>query len=308
MSKQTSTKVKEDIRAAIENETYRVQTTVCYNRDPDIVSVNQILGYCHFGGSHNGVVTKNILAGHDCVNKKCPFLERYDLPGWEHIRQAEERKQKQREQIRQTLEDKKRLQADMLAAAVAYIEYFDLPITITSIRQVSRPAPRDKKVSDGRKYIDYYIAESDTHYLNDWNDLGRFLGDIFGYYFITKQVRLPDGHTATFDNIPGVTRDHIRETYQLASMGTYPESIRKLIDRDLENKAKISEVLANQDPEQFLTPELLEWFDGDRTIKEIDNPTKEKNKLSGWLSRILPRLFKKKDNSPLFLALPPFWG
>ena len=308
MINQTSAKVKEDIRTAAQNGTNRIQAIICCNRNPVPVHVSQLLGYCHFGGSHSGVVTKNILNSHDCLNKKCYFLERYDLPGWIPIEEEIERKRVQKEQVRQAIEEKKQLNADMLAAAVAFIEYFDLPIAITSIRQISRPVSSDRKVINGRKYIVYYIAETETYHQKDQTGLQLFLGNLFGYFFSLRQVTLPDGKRATFDNIPGVTRDHIRETYQLASMGTYPESIRKLIDRDLENKAKISEVLANQDPEQFLTPELLEWFDGDRTIKEIDNPTKEKNKLSGWLSRILPRLFKKKDNSPLFLALPPFWG
>lgn len=294
MSKQTSTKVKEDIRTASANGTNRIQAVICCNRNPVPIYVDKILGYCHFGGSHSGVVTRNILKTHDCLKKNCYFLERYDLPGWIPIEEEIERKRKKKEQVKQSIEAKKQLNADMLAAAVAFIEYFDLPIAITGIRQITRPVSPDRKVQDGRKYSVYYIADTENYHLHDETGLRLYLANLFGYFFTTRQVTLPNGHNATFDNIPDVTRDHIRETYQLASMGTFPKPIRKLIDRDLENKAKISEVMENQDAEQFLTPELLEWFDADHAIKEIDNPKRSENKLSCWLRKMLFGLFKRK--------------
>ena len=61
------------------------------------ISAREIVGYCHLEG-HPGKVSKRILKEHQCLEKKCPFLERYNAnPYWAELQKEEARKRKDKE-------------------------------------------------------------------------------------------------------------------------------------------------------------------------------------------------------------------
>ena len=161
------------------------------------VDTHSIVGKCHCA-AHKGYLTVILLHRHECVEKGCFHLEKFEgYPYWarREAREATLRGQKARKKRRklelaaQKQKEERRLSA--LRATVQKIaDELYMPILIT------RVAPA-VQAEAGKQYIVNYV--SDGAY-NDWNayfSLAYEMGRRFGGKYLLKHHKGPDGRYLT---------------------------------------------------------------------------------------------------------------
>lgn len=182
-----------------QNGTVYPEENVQFKRVPLIdgtfrkVSIKSIVGYCHCS-KHKGYIDAALLESHDCVEKKCVYLERFeDYPFWINYMKL----QKEKEHRKRAKKHRMQLQAahkecveremkTMLENAQGIADRLDYPIIIIKV------VPRyDTK--ENYEYIVNYV--SDNLY-DDWHlyfDLALTMGKCFGGKYILKHLKKPDG-------------------------------------------------------------------------------------------------------------------
>lgn len=111
----------------------------------------KIVGCCH-NKIHPGKLTKPVLYAHECLEKKCPYFEKYDeSPFWA----ACEKRRRAREEVkRRQKKEKARLQAEeaslgrMRDALQRYADASGAAIDVVRVVRLSRHAYRAFYVSD----------------------------------------------------------------------------------------------------------------------------------------------------------------
>ena len=70
------------------------------------VNTKNVIGKCH-NQTHPGIITKSLLEEHECLNKTCPFLEKFsDHPFWvEYERKL--KKKNERKEIKKNKQEQK---------------------------------------------------------------------------------------------------------------------------------------------------------------------------------------------------------
>ena len=66
---------------------------------------SSVVGFCH-NSKHRGYITKTLLKSHECIAKECVFLRKLNIPYWETLQRANEKKLEARinkEKQRQTI-------------------------------------------------------------------------------------------------------------------------------------------------------------------------------------------------------------
>lgn len=160
------------------------------------VAVKSIVGKCH-NDIHKGYLDIELLQQHDCINKKCHFLERFDdYPYWvEHnriIRIKEIRKIKKRKRKNERLEEEK-LKAlsdirmnELLESAQKIANRLKYPIIIT------RVAPQ--RNSEAKyEYIINYVSDVLANDWHDYFDLVIIMAKCNGGKYYLRHMRFPNG-------------------------------------------------------------------------------------------------------------------
>lgn len=160
----------------------------------EVVYLNNIVGFCHCY-THKGFLTKNLLRQHDCINKECPFLEKYrDYPFWEHFDRVQENLSKKKTEIKlkkknaviEKNAEQKQLN-EMLEKARGIQDRLNYSIIITSIKK------------DDHQF-DYVINYVSSRPRDDWGryvPLALELRKIYGRTFRINHIKNVDGTYAT---------------------------------------------------------------------------------------------------------------
>ena len=63
--------------------------------DGHYANSNNIIARCHLL-THRGYLTKSLVKSHDCINKKCPFMEKIKKEYWKALDEAKQEKKDNR--------------------------------------------------------------------------------------------------------------------------------------------------------------------------------------------------------------------
>ena len=154
-----------------------------------------ILGWCH-NAIHKGAVTKPIMDKHDCIAKKCPFLQRNRYnPFWKNY----DARQKEKEKLKKTIREKKRRKAieaqELIALADKWRSHLSGTDCDMQIVRVARNSPNaytifyvsDNNFIDGNRYPDF-LGTLKRQHPGCWFTL-RHIRDIYGNYVTRKEYR-----------------------------------------------------------------------------------------------------------------------
>lgn len=156
------------------------------------VDVPSIVGFCH-NQQHKGFLTVRILNKHDCIEKNCHYLERFeDYPFWISYyrkKRAEELKRvklKHKKEQAKLHEDKlKRKEDAYKVQAYMFAEKYSITdFEIISIRQTENV------------FTIFYVS---SRAVNDWFDFREIAFAMSKKYqkkFILKHAKTPDGYYA----------------------------------------------------------------------------------------------------------------
>ena len=157
------------------------------------VAVKNIAGTCH-NNIHKGYLDIKLIKQHDCINKKCPFLERFeDYPFWinqANLAREKAHRRRERAKANERSEKTKALSAVrmniLLEAAQGIADRLGYQIIIT------RVAP---KVSSAKKYeyIINYVSDLRTDDWHDYFDLALLMGKCHGGRYTLKHMKFPNG-------------------------------------------------------------------------------------------------------------------
>ncbi len=123
----------------------------------------RILGWCHHY-MHPGAVSKSIMQAHDCLGKKCPYLERNELsPFWKELEAKKRKKRERKEKIRTEREEQERKRAAMAELAErwqSYVDDIEADLQIVRIENEMEDTFRiyyvsDNSFADGNLYPDF---------------------------------------------------------------------------------------------------------------------------------------------------------
>lgn len=162
----------------------------------EIVNLDFIVGFCHCL-THRGILTENQLKKHECIEKRCPFLEKYkDYPFWKKFERKQEELSKKKSEIKRKKKNATNIKNaeqkqinEMLEAAREIQRRFNYSIIITSIK-------KDNQFD----YVVNYVSESP---LDDWCryvPLAVGLHKSFERTFKMNHIKNVNGSFATFDD------------------------------------------------------------------------------------------------------------
>lgn len=161
------------------------------------VAVRNIAGFC-YNKTHRGYLNIDLLQRHDCVNKNCPFLKKFeDYPYWTG-RAAIKRENKKKAATRNKQRDKERQRYavaeekanKVFTAAQEVAQRLNYPIIVT------RVAPK-RNTNNNYEFIINYVSNVRS---NDWYnyfDLALILGKQYGGKYTLRHVKYPNGEYVT---------------------------------------------------------------------------------------------------------------
>ena len=157
------------------------------------VAVKNIAGTCH-NNIHKGYLDIKLLKQHDCINKKCPFLEKFeDYPFWINQASVAREKARKRREHTKALEKSEKIKAlskarmnILLEAAQGIADRLKYPIIITRVAL---------KISSANKYeyIINYVSDLRTDDWHDYFDLALLMGKCHGGRYTLKHMKFPNG-------------------------------------------------------------------------------------------------------------------
>lgn len=165
-----------------------------------VVDTKAIVGFCHYL-IHKGYVTVTLLQKHECLEKKCPYLEKFDAyPFWAKY----EAREKQKASIKQA--KKKRLLQEKIQKEKADRKTDSLKNTAQNLADkldyniiITRVA-YDNSSESQDSFIVYYVSK---YPYNDWYkfvELVKVLNNCHGGKYMLKHVKLPNGNYATLSD------------------------------------------------------------------------------------------------------------
>ena len=157
------------------------------------IAVKSIAGRCH-NNIHRGYLDIDLLQRHDCINKKCHFLERFDdYPFWvEYNKNARVKEIKKRIRKSERLkEEKSKALSDLrmnelLESAQKIANRLKYPVIIT------RVAPQ--RTSEAKyEYIINYVSDLLANDWHDYFDLVVTMAKCHGGKYYLRHMRFPNG-------------------------------------------------------------------------------------------------------------------
>lgn len=161
------------------------------------VRINNIVGYCKYH-LHKGYVNIELLQKHKCIEKKCCFLDKFDIyPFWVSYNRKEQLKQMKKEENlkikKQKEEIKKKRQKlnDVLIQRAKYwAEVLNFNIVITNAFQKSN--------SDNNcEYIINYVSENAYDDWKEYFNLALHMKRKKSERYILKHIKFSNGKYAT---------------------------------------------------------------------------------------------------------------
>lgn len=157
------------------------------------VAVKNIAGTCH-NNIHKGYLDIKLLMQHDCINKKCPFLEKFeDYPFWVSQANIAREKAKKRMEYAKAHEKSEKIKAlsdermnILLESAKGIADRLEYPIIIT------RVAPK-RSSSNKYEYIINYVSDLRADDWHDYFDLALLMGKCHGGRYTLKHMKFPNG-------------------------------------------------------------------------------------------------------------------
>lgn len=159
------------------------------------VKKSKIVGFCRCD-IHRGWLTDNIAKTHNCEAKNCVFLQKInEHEFWERTTKKAEKRKQQKELIKEIKEKKAKTNFNrenhlkrMKNFAQNIVDYFNYPIILTRIKLINE---------EKREIILNYISDKNYNDYKTYNEIAIQLGKQYGYHFLLKKVRRPDGRYAT---------------------------------------------------------------------------------------------------------------
>jgi hypothetical protein len=161
------------------------------------VRTADVVGFCHCD-VHKGYLNSTLLKKHECIEKNCSFLEKYEgFPFWLQYaakqREKAERKKAKKSHMKQV--DAKQASIDkkmseLYISAQSIADKLGYNILITGV------VPRFNTPKN-YEYIVNYVSFS-LH--DDWyryHDLAIVMAKCYGGKYILRHVRLPNGEYAS---------------------------------------------------------------------------------------------------------------
>lgn len=157
-----------------------------------VVNLDSLVGYC-FYPVHKGYVTKIMLKEHDCINKHCPFLNKFlDFPYWTHLQEennAKEIHRQERALSRKMQSIDKEILEKIKTLAQMTADEKDYSIIVTSVSKTGR-----------KHYTINYVSDNAR---SDWNQYYSIVDDIKAHInarFYLKHIKKANGRYATIDD------------------------------------------------------------------------------------------------------------
>lgn len=165
------------------------------------VKTKDLVGYCNCD-THKGHVTVKLMEQHDCLNKRCVFLDKFlDYPYWVNKSNIDKAKARHKKQVKL-----KKVQKDLLyeqiqkkcgmllSSAQEIADSLSYPILIV------RVAPQ-RSADNNYTFIINYVSNFP---FNDWSEyfsLVKELSKLHGGRYILRRLKLPNGKYAIFEDI-----------------------------------------------------------------------------------------------------------
>ena len=151
-----------------------------------------VIGCCHYM-LHPGKLTKQLLRKHNCLEKKCPFLEKYeDTPFWVAYKRAQLAKSeaRQQKQIKKAQERSKAAQLQSLRDSFqSCADATGSEITVVRVEPLNR-----------HTYRAFYVSDNT---FPDWNQFPAFVNAVERAYpdhrVSLRRIVDLDGHFVTRD-------------------------------------------------------------------------------------------------------------
>lgn len=151
------------------------------------ISVSRLIGYCHIR-NHPGYLTAQLLREHECLRKKCPFLERFETADFWKARQVSKQCKKKR-LLSENM--KNETLNELIELAQQFANNLEYPIVITSIT--------DNLYCDG-EYIINYVSDRAINDSHTYAELKRRMHKYLGKQFVLRHIKHPDGGFATIED------------------------------------------------------------------------------------------------------------
>lgn len=157
-----------------------------------VVKTKTLVGFCCHE-KYRGFLTNKLIKSHQCFEKGCPFLKKYeDFPYWQNRlrhRKTKDEYIKQKQESLANRKSEKEKNAMMLSYIREKTEREDLPIYVTSIYTTAKSSYCINYVSFERR--------------NDWQDffsLAIDMSNLFNGRFKVKHIKTLNGDYATIDD------------------------------------------------------------------------------------------------------------
>lgn len=157
--------------------------------------LKKLVGYCHCD-THKGYLNKVLMEEHQCIEKKCPFFERYeDYPYWTNLRQRKEAKEKARKPREEQRAQEEKKTAAEIRQAEKYIykeireKSYPIEITNVSLQRCSQT---------GRKYfIVNYVSDLPINDKREYQSIVLSISLHVGGGCVLRHVKDPCGNFVT---------------------------------------------------------------------------------------------------------------
>lgn len=151
-----------------------------------------IVGFCHIQ-THPGKLTKNLLREHECLEKKCPFLEKYeDSPFWidyqrRCLARSSAKQNKKKKKI--ALDAEAALLSDLRVAFQMCADFTDSPMDVI---RVDLPNPWTYRI--------FYISDNRFADGNRFPEFLEVMREKYHHHrIILRHIKDVDGHFVTRD-------------------------------------------------------------------------------------------------------------
>ena len=115
-----------------------------------VLKDNNVIGYCSYK-LHKGCVTKKLLKDHQCLEKNCPFLQKYkDVPYWKEREKAIQSKNQRKQKKKDIKKHEEECREFLLSSANGLLDKMQLDIEIIEI----------KFIASEKKVVIFYISDS----------------------------------------------------------------------------------------------------------------------------------------------------
>ncbi len=175
----------------------------------EYVKETSLLGYCTYH-LHKGHLTKKLLDVHECIQKQCPHLVRFEHEFWKQLKRKKEDKENARIQRK---EDAARKAKEEEAENKRVELYIDDAYDFIEDNQYDIDVIRMQKMKSQVYYV-FYVSSNNFLDSDNYLPLSQYLEQKYGFFFILRQIVRPDGQYATPEDFglePIYTRDESPE-------------------------------------------------------------------------------------------------